>query len=321
MPRRPIHRRAVDRRSSGRQPGPRRRRLPGRAPALRRRRLGWRDTPQRRRCAGQPGRPRLGARRGRLARGRRRRPLPPLESPRSGRRPRCRPTSSPRPTGPKDCASWSGVRVAELIDFQSKGVARDLPAASGGRGPHGAVGDRRSAVPGDRVVRPRALCPDGGQGRVRGSPPPPARRGAGGLRARLSGGPSASTCSSRRCWRAWACGTRSNWSARRDRRSACSAAGRHLRDTPFDPFGRSAERRGERRFRDDYLAWVAIALAHLTPATTDAVRAVVDLANDVHGYAHVRQASIVNVHAEAARQLAALTGSEQPVPTRSSVAS
>ena len=98
-------------------------------------------------------------------------------------------------------------------------------------------------------------------------------------------------------------------------------SGRHLRDTPFDPFGRSAERRGERRFRDEYLAWVAIALAHLTPATTDAVRAIVDLANDVHGYAHVRQASIVNVQAQAARQLAALTGSTQPVPTRSSVAS
>ena len=98
-------------------------------------------------------------------------------------------------------------------------------------------------------------------------------------------------------------------------------SGRHLRDTPFDPFGWSAERRGERRFRDEYLAWVAIALAHLTPATTDAVRAIVDLANDVHGYAHVRQASIVNVQAQAARQLAALTGSTQPVPTRSSVAS
>ena len=82
-------------------------------------------------------------------------------------------------------------------------------------------------------------------------------------------------------------------------------SGRHLRGTPFDPFGRSAERRGERRFRDEYLAWVAIALAHLTPATTDAVRAVVDLANDVHGYAHVRQASIVKVQAQAARQLAA----------------
>jgi indolepyruvate ferredoxin oxidoreductase len=97
--------------------------------------------------------------------------------------------------------------------------------------------------------------------------------------------------------------------------------GRHLRGTPFDPFGRSAERRGEQSFRDDYLAWVAVALAHLTPATSDAVRAVVELAGDVHGYAHVRQASIATVRAQAARQLATLTGSAQPAPTASPVAS
>jgi indolepyruvate ferredoxin oxidoreductase len=88
-------------------------------------------------------------------------------------------------------------------------------------------------------------------------------------------------------------------------------AGRHLRGTPLDPFGWSAERRGERRFHDEYLSWVDIALGHLTPATADAVRAVVDLANDVHGYAHVRRASIARVRAEATRQLAALTGSEE----------
>jgi len=98
-------------------------------------------------------------------------------------------------------------------------------------------------------------------------------------------------------------------------------AGRHLRGTPLDPFGRSAERRGERSFQDDYLSWVAIALSHLTPATADAVRAVVDLANDVHGYAHVRQASMAKVRAEAARRLGVLTGSDQPSFTRSPVAS
>jgi indolepyruvate ferredoxin oxidoreductase len=98
-------------------------------------------------------------------------------------------------------------------------------------------------------------------------------------------------------------------------------ASRRLRGTPFDPFGWSAERRGERSFLDEYLSWVAVALAHLTPATADAVCGVVDLANDVHGYAHVRRASIVRVHAEASRQLAALTGSEQPLRTRSPIAS
>jgi indolepyruvate ferredoxin oxidoreductase len=98
-------------------------------------------------------------------------------------------------------------------------------------------------------------------------------------------------------------------------------AGRRLRGTALDPFGWSAERRGERRFHDEYLSWVAIALEHLTPATADAVRAVVDLANDVHGYAHVRRASVDRVRAEAARQLAALTGSDQLSLSGSPVAS
>ena len=45
----------------------------------------------------------------------------------------------------------------------------------------------------------------------------------------------------------------------------------------------------------EYLSWVAVGVGHLTPANVDAVRAIVDAANDVHGYAHVRQASIAAV--------------------------
>jgi indolepyruvate ferredoxin oxidoreductase len=97
-------------------------------------------------------------------------------------------------------------------------------------------------------------------------------------------------------------------------------AGRRLRGTPFDPFGRSAERRAERRFLLDYLSWVDAALAHLTPDTVDAVSAVVDTANDVHGYAHVRQAGIARARAAAAQQLDALTGAAQPQRTESPVA-
>ena len=52
-------------------------------------------------------------------------------------------------------------------------------------------------------------------------------------------------------------------------------AGRRLRGTPFDVFGWTAERRAERQFLADYLAWVAIALDHLSPASADAVRALV----------------------------------------------
>jgi indolepyruvate ferredoxin oxidoreductase len=86
-------------------------------------------------------------------------------------------------------------------------------------------------------------------------------------------------------------------------------AARHVRGTPLDVFGWSAERRAERRFLAEYLGWMATALGKLTPANVDAVRAVVNAANDVHGYAHIRQASMAKVRTEATRQLAALTGS------------
>jgi indolepyruvate ferredoxin oxidoreductase len=97
-------------------------------------------------------------------------------------------------------------------------------------------------------------------------------------------------------------------------------AGRHLRGTPFDLFGWSAERRKERSFRMEYLGWVATALDHLTPANAEVARRVVQSANDVHGYAHVRQASIATVRAAAVQSLAELTGTGQPAPVRAPVA-
>jgi indolepyruvate ferredoxin oxidoreductase len=97
-------------------------------------------------------------------------------------------------------------------------------------------------------------------------------------------------------------------------------AGRRLRGTPFDLFGWSAERRDERRFLADYLAWVASALEHLSPATADAVAAVINGANDVHGYAHVRQASMAAVRSRSAEALTALTGRAQSQEARFPVA-
>jgi indolepyruvate ferredoxin oxidoreductase len=84
-------------------------------------------------------------------------------------------------------------------------------------------------------------------------------------------------------------------------------AARHLRGTPFDVFGWSAERRAERRFLAEYLAHVDIALDHLTPATAETVQALVGGANEVHGYSHIRQAGMEKVRATAAKQLAQLT--------------
>ena len=57
----------------------------------------------------------------------------------------------------------------------------------------------------------------------------------------------------------------------------------------------------------EYLSWVALALEHLAPANVDAVRAIVDAANDVHGYAHVRRSSVAAVRDAAVRHLNELT--------------
>ena len=84
-------------------------------------------------------------------------------------------------------------------------------------------------------------------------------------------------------------------------------AGRHLRGTPLDVFGWSAERRGERHFLAEYLSVVDTALRGLTTESVDTVLSVVDAANRVHGYSHVRAASIAAFRDDVARSLDALS--------------
>ncbi|MBB3949056.1 indolepyruvate ferredoxin oxidoreductase family protein [Aureimonas jatrophae] len=66
---------------------------------------------------------------------------------------------------------------------------------------------------------------------------------------------------------------------------------KRLRGTPFDPFGRTRDRRLERRmialFEDD-LDW---AEAHLRPETRDAVASLLSLASEVRGFGPVKAAS------------------------------
>jgi indolepyruvate ferredoxin oxidoreductase len=96
-------------------------------------------------------------------------------------------------------------------------------------------------------------------------------------------------------------------------------AARHLRGTPLDPFGWSAERRGERRFLGEYLTQVDVALLALTPETVDEVYSLVDAANRVHGYSHIREASMAKVRAEMRAALAELS-TEAPSELRYPVA-
>jgi indolepyruvate ferredoxin oxidoreductase len=89
-------------------------------------------------------------------------------------------------------------------------------------------------------------------------------------------------------------------------------SGRRLRGTPFDVFGWSAERRHQRQFLAEYLDWVQTALALLTPANVAAVDRIIDTANDVRGYSHIRQANMATVRAAALDGLRDLTAAAPP---------
>jgi indolepyruvate ferredoxin oxidoreductase len=83
-----------------------------------------------------------------------------------------------------------------------------------------------------------------------------------------------------------------------------------LRGTRFDPFGRSAERRDERRLIEEYVALVDRLAVHLgTPAAADAVR-VAGLVDMVRGFAAVKQRNLERYRAELPLALADLTRSE-----------
>jgi indolepyruvate ferredoxin oxidoreductase len=67
-----------------------------------------------------------------------------------------------------------------------------------------------------------------------------------------------------------------------------------LRGTPFDPFGRTDERRAERQLIADYEADLELALACNSPEDTDAVRALLSWPEQVRGYGVVKTKSIAD---------------------------
>jgi indolepyruvate ferredoxin oxidoreductase len=94
-------------------------------------------------------------------------------------------------------------------------------------------------------------------------------------------------------------------------------AGRRLRGTALDPFGRTAMRRLERALIDEHRSLVTTALAHLTPATADAVAAVAALPDMIRGYEQIKLANVERYRAAAAEALAALAEpSGEPAMTR-----
>jgi indolepyruvate ferredoxin oxidoreductase len=66
-----------------------------------------------------------------------------------------------------------------------------------------------------------------------------------------------------------------------------------LRETPFDPFGRTQERRMERALRDTYLATLYTLASGLTAKNHALAVALAEVPDDIRGYGHVKDASVV----------------------------
>ena len=83
-------------------------------------------------------------------------------------------------------------------------------------------------------------------------------------------------------------------------------AGRRLRGTALDPFGRTAIRRLERDLIDEHGTLVRSALRWLTPATQDEVAALAALPDLIRGYEEIKLANVERYRAAAAESMAAL---------------
>jgi indolepyruvate ferredoxin oxidoreductase len=94
-------------------------------------------------------------------------------------------------------------------------------------------------------------------------------------------------------------------------------AGRRLRGTALDPFGRTAMRRLERALIDEHRSLVRSALVHLTPATAEAVAALAALPDMIRGYEQIKLANVERYRAAAAEAMTALAQpAGEPAMTR-----
>ncbi|TIV99074.1 MAG: indolepyruvate ferredoxin oxidoreductase family protein, partial [Mesorhizobium sp.] len=94
------------------------------------------------------------------------------------------------------------------------------------------------------------------------------------------------------------------------------AAMKGLRGTPFDVFGRTAERRAERQLLVRYEADLDLIATALAPGRIDAAAALASVPALVRGYGHVRQASAARAAEERSRLLQRLSEAA-PVPVLS----
>jgi indolepyruvate ferredoxin oxidoreductase len=81
-----------------------------------------------------------------------------------------------------------------------------------------------------------------------------------------------------------------------------------LRGGPFDLFGKTAERAMERRMRDEYEADMRALAASLSVANHATAVRLADMPDQIRGFGHVKEASVVKAQAARAELLAALAG-------------
>ena len=98
------------------------------------------------------------------------------------------------------------------------------------------------------------------------------------------------------------------------------ARGKALRGTAFDPFGRTEERRLERRLIDEYEARVDELLAGVTPEKLPVAVAIAGVPAAIRGYGHVKQASLAIARAREKELLNRFDPARYPRPSGPAVA-
>ena len=81
-----------------------------------------------------------------------------------------------------------------------------------------------------------------------------------------------------------------------------------LRGTALDPFGRTEERRTERRLISDYRDGIELALTRLSKGNLDQVLTLAELPDQVRGFGHVKAKSVSAMKVERAKLMAGLGG-------------
>jgi indolepyruvate ferredoxin oxidoreductase len=98
------------------------------------------------------------------------------------------------------------------------------------------------------------------------------------------------------------------------------ARGKALRGTPIDPFGRTEERRLERRLIDDYETRIAELLDGLSAGKLAIATAIANVPGSIRGYGHVKLASFAIARARESELLNRFDPGRYPRPARAAVA-